>query len=93
MTTNRHPVDELADVRAQIRRLQTREAELRDTILAGTCGLIGDQHEASVRISESERVDVSALRKELGLERLRPFLRATSIKTVRVSEREEPEPA
>jgi len=29
MTRNRHPADELADVRAEIRALQEREAELR----------------------------------------------------------------
>jgi hypothetical protein len=28
-TRNRHPVDELADVRAELRRLEEREAELR----------------------------------------------------------------
>jgi hypothetical protein len=39
--TNRHPVDELADVRAERRRLEEREAELRNVLLAHGADLDG----------------------------------------------------
>jgi hypothetical protein len=39
---NRHPVDELADVREELRRLEAREKELREMLLADGADLIGD---------------------------------------------------
>lgn len=88
MGTNRHPVDELFDVRAEMKRLKSREDELRDLILSSKCGLTGDQFDADVQRSESERIDTTALRKEFGLEKLRPFMRKSVVQTIRLSERE-----
>lgn len=87
MRTNRHPVNELADIRAEMRRLKAREDEIRETILGGSCGLSGDQHDADVHVTTTERVDTTALRKEMGLERLRPFLRKSEVRTIRISQR------
>lgn len=88
MTTNRHPIDELADVRAELKRLKAREAELRDVILAGGCELVGDQFEASVRETKSERIDVEALRREMGTKALAPYMRESTTCTIRVVERQ-----
>ncbi len=44
MLINRHPADELAVLRMQIRGLKAREVELRRALLHGTCGLQGDDH-------------------------------------------------
>jgi len=44
MLSNRHPADELAELRMQIRRLKARENDLRKALLHGTCGLLGDDH-------------------------------------------------
>lgn len=44
MLTNRHPADELAKLRSEIRRLKARENDLRKVLLHGTCGLQGDDH-------------------------------------------------
>ena len=46
--TNRHPVDELADVRAERRRVEEREKELRRALLAEGASLVGDAWAASV---------------------------------------------
>jgi hypothetical protein len=40
--TNRHPTDELADIRGQIKTLQERESKLRAMLLNGDCDLTGD---------------------------------------------------
>lgn len=88
---NRHPVDELAEVRAEAKRLKDREDELRKQILDGSCGLIGYDHEAKLSETESERVDVKAARAALG-DQLAPFLKTTRVKMVRLAKREAPEP-
>ena len=88
--TNRHPVDRLADVREAIRMLKDEEEALRNTILETGC-LVGDQYEASVVESATERVDTTALRKAWGDDKLRPYLRSSTVRTVKVRERAAPE--
>lgn len=46
--TNRHPVDELADIRAKMDALKKREAELRKIILSNGCTLDGHEWEAII---------------------------------------------
>jgi hypothetical protein len=46
---NRHPADELADVRAGLKRLQEREGELRALLLAKNADLVGDEYSAEIR--------------------------------------------
>jgi vacuolar-type H+-ATPase subunit E/Vma4 len=72
--TNRKPPDELADVRERIKELKSREEELRELLIAGECELVGDDFAATISKVVSERIDSVKLRKELGLEKLRPFL-------------------
>lgn len=43
MTSNRHRVDELSDVRSEMKRLKAREEEIRDLILGGRCEPCGEQ--------------------------------------------------
>jgi len=88
MTRNRHPVDELADIRAEQKRLKDREDELRQMIISGQVGPVGDQHEASIRETVSERLDTAAVRKEFGLAKLRPFLKPSTTTVITVKPRE-----
>lgn len=74
MNTNRKVPDQLADVREQIRELKLREEQLRELLIASDADLVGDDFVAVVSKVTSERIDVAQLRKELGLEKLRPFL-------------------
>jgi hypothetical protein len=74
--TNRHPVDELADIREQIRSLQFREKELRRMILDGECEAMGFDYEAYVTPNTYERIDLHRLKQEFGMQALRPFLQS-----------------
>lgn len=55
MSRNRHPVDQLADVRAEIKKLQDREADLKamiSTEMGSRDSLGGDQYIASQVLQE-----------------------------------------
>ncbi|MGY3615696.1 hypothetical protein [Bradyrhizobium sp. USDA 10063] len=84
MPTNRKPPDELADVRERIRELKAREDELRDMLIAGACDPIGDDYAATISKVKSERIDSTKLRKELGLQFLRPYLVPSESTVVKV---------
>lgn len=86
VSTNRHPVDELADVRAEIKRLQEHEAELKSQII-GTRQMLGNEFEAKLTEVVTERVDVPALRKYMG-NGIREFLKPSSAITLRIVKRE-----
>lgn len=67
MTSNRHIVDQLADVRAQIKMLQESEKDLKDAIcdaMGHADSLGGDEWIALQRISERKgAIDTKALEK------------------------------
>jgi hypothetical protein len=75
MTTirNRHPADELADVRTQLQQLKQREAELQTLLLSGECGLAGDNYVAVISQHSMEELDLKALREHYGTA-LNPFV-------------------
>jgi predicted nucleic acid-binding Zn-ribbon protein len=85
---NRHAVDELADVRREIKRLQAAEEELRDAILAGREELIGDEFEAEIREKMNRRIDTAKLEKELGSEFLKPYRVAKPFQMIVLKARE-----
>lgn len=93
METNRHPVDELSDVRAEMKRLKEREETLRDVILGGECGMTGDQFVASVTSAEQRRFDADAAKKLLGPEQALALTKIVAVRTIRLSERLVPEDA
>lgn len=73
--TNRKVPDQLAEVREQIKQLKSREEELRNLLISGEgADLVGDDWVAVVGRVVTERIDTAQLRKEFGLEKLRPFL-------------------
>lgn len=84
---NRHPVDELADVRTQIRELQICEDELRRQVLVGECGLVGDEYKACIREGTQGRLDTRALRAHYGPDALAPFTRNTGVRAVFLNRR------
>jgi hypothetical protein len=59
-TLNRHPADRLADVRSEIKRLETEEAELRAYLLEHPKDRAGQEHVAIVGSQSRKRVDLSA---------------------------------
>ncbi|CUU13823.1 hypothetical protein CDS [Bradyrhizobium sp.] len=81
---NRHPVDLLADIRAEIKTLRHREELLRAEVLDHPEDLAGDEHDAMICETMVERVDLELMKRELGLLFLRPFLRAQVQTSVRI---------
>lgn len=85
--TNRHPADQLADVRAQIAALKEREDTLRHDLMLPGASLQGDDFVAEIATSERTSLDGPAVRKEFGDERLKRWLKTTKATTVRVKPR------
>lgn len=90
-TRNRHPVDELADIRAEQKRLKDREDELKAQILAAPNDLTGFDYLAVVTTVESERVDTKAVRELLG-EKINSVIKKSSSRVVKTFKRDAPEP-
>jgi hypothetical protein len=84
---NRHPADELADTRAEMRRLEGREEELRAYLLEHPDDRIGDEHVASVGEQQRKRIDLKALADEIGLSVLQRFTAYRAVMTVRLRQR------
>lgn len=85
--TNRHTVDQLADVRSEIRVLRAREEKLRDEVLASG-DVTGEEHEATLTRTMVERVDIEAMKRELGMIFLRPYLRTQEVVRVQLKARQ-----
>lgn len=102
MTSNRHPVDELADIRTQIKALETRESVLKEAIIhllsdppfpGDTQRIDGDEYVASVSLIESHRLDRKEVEKALSPKRFALCLKPSVAITVRVSPRQQQEAA
>jgi hypothetical protein len=87
MTSNLHPADELHDVRAKIKALEEREAELRVKLTSGECSLVGDAYTAWIAEHAQTRLDAAAAQEALGKEALAPFMRSRRIRQVRLAAR------
>lgn len=88
MSTNVHPADELADIRSQIKALQSRESELRERLLSGTVSMRGDHWFATIEQSSRETVDKTALISALGRTRVEPFLKTSKFPVIKLVEAE-----
>jgi hypothetical protein len=82
---NRHPADELADIRDQIAVLKTRGTKLRNALLsAEQSDRIGEEWIAEITQWKSNRLDNAALKKHFGLEALQPFMRESVTKSIKL---------
>jgi len=84
---NRHPVDELADVRSEIRRLTEREQELRAYVLENPNDRRGQEHVAILGEQRRQRVDLRALADEVGASILDRFTTLATSIVVKLRER------
>jgi hypothetical protein len=84
---NRHPADELADVRSEIKRLTARENELRAYLLEHPDDREGDDYVVSVASQSRKKVDLRRLADEIGASLLQRFTSYTSFLAVRLHER------
>jgi hypothetical protein len=85
---NRHPADELADTRSEIRRLEDREGELRAYLLEHPDDRKGTGYEASIGTQRRKRIDFRALADEIGGSLLGRFTSYVSVAVVKLRERE-----
>jgi hypothetical protein len=83
---NRHPADELADVRSEIRRLQEREENLRAHLLEHPEDRVGDDYTVSISSQSRKRVDLKRLADEIGASLLARFTSFTTSLVVRLRE-------
>jgi hypothetical protein len=88
---NRHPVDRLADVRSEIKRLEEEERELRAYLLEHPQDRTGAEFLATIGEQRRSRVDLKALAGEIRHSLLQRFTRFASCRTVRLREREPPD--
>jgi hypothetical protein len=72
-TSNRHPVDELGDIRAEIKRLEERAEALREQIIDGKCSLAGDEYRARIKQQSTWRLNLNALQEHFAPEVLAQF--------------------
>ena len=62
---NRHPADQLSDVRSRIRELEQEESELRSYLLRHPDDLVGSEYVALVSPRSHKSVDMESLRREV----------------------------
>ena len=73
---NVHPADALGELKAQLRPLQQQVKKLRAQLLALPASeRRGEDWYAQVSVYTKITLDLKAMKKEFGLERLRPFMR------------------
>jgi hypothetical protein len=72
---NRHPADELADVRAEMKRLEVHHERLRCELLADGADMMGNEWIASINLKHQARIDAKAAVQHFGAEAMQPFMR------------------
>ena len=83
LPANRHPVDELADIRAERKRLDEREAELRDILLfADADGRAGSEFTARVVTRQQRRLDRTLLAQRFGSEAVEQCCRLLAVTAI-----------
>lgn len=83
---NRHDVDRLGDIRAEIRRLEAEDAAIRERLIRlGKPLIMGDEYVATVSGKEHPRFDVKAAMAWLGKERIGQFMKTVKTTYVKVT--------
>jgi hypothetical protein len=84
---NVHPVDELQAIREEINYLTARADDIREQLLLEGADLTGNMYAAKIIASKRETVDKKALIEAFGEEAIAPYIRTTSYKTVKITEK------
>ena len=87
---NRHPADELAAIRKEMRELAKRESELRVRLmLLPESERRGHQYCASIATYEQNHLNMQKLRRALGAELLKPFMYLRVVHQLRLNKNQE----
>lgn len=81
---NRHPADELADVRHELKQLENREQELRNQLLAQSNDRRGVEWSAKVVDQKRNGYDLKAIKEHFGTAALQPFAKTMEFKLVKL---------
>ncbi len=85
---NRHPVEEMHDLKEEIDRLQRRYDQLRNHVIAVPGLRVGEEYKATVReYPDRRRLDIKAVRRFFGNERLERFMVSSPFTTVWLSKK------
>lgn len=84
MITNRHPVDRLADVRAEMKILKAEEDRLRSELLVDDADLSGVENYARITTSETLRLDRKLAEEKFGKDAITSCLVPTYTTAVRI---------
>jgi hypothetical protein len=85
--SNRHPADELADIRTERKRLEEREQELRDVLLADGATLEGNDWSARLLQCDQYHLSRPMLEKRFGKQAIRECLRVIPITVIQLEQR------
>jgi hypothetical protein len=88
MQNNRHPVDRLADVRSEIKKLEAEEERLRAYLLEHPQDRTGEEHIAVVGSQNRKRVDLKGLADEIGASIIARFTSFRAAMIVRLQQRQ-----
>ena len=86
---NRHPVDRLADVREQIKVLESEEKALREKIMMSG-DTVGDDNVAQLKDGVRKTLDRAALEAHYGKDAIAPFMKETAYTTLYLFRKAEP---
>ena len=85
--SNRHPADEMGDVRERIAEFKEREAELREILIAATeAERVGEEWIAHVSEQHKKLLDCEALTEHFGAEALQPFMRESVVTVLKLKD-------
>jgi hypothetical protein len=84
MPGNRHPADELADLRTERKRIEAREAELRDVLIVEDADLVGDDYRAHISEHEQHRLSYDLLVQRFGREAVNECRYICAVTTIRL---------
>jgi hypothetical protein len=79
---NRHPVDALGDIRAEIKRLQEEETYLRAELEQPGANLKGDEYEARLDRKSSARLDRKLVEAKFGRKALDGCFKSSEFTTI-----------
>jgi hypothetical protein len=89
--SNRHPADEMHDVRERIAEFEEREAELREILIAATeAERVGEDWIAHVSEQHRKTLDREALTEHFGAEVLQQFMRESVATVLRLKDAHTP---
>ncbi len=90
--TNRHPVDQLADVRAEIKHLQAVEETLREALLKFDADLSGSEYYARIVSQTRSTPDRKLLDARFGHDAVEACCKHPTFQTIKLIRRDDDTP-